>query len=103
MEWQSEPDLLEKIQKTPPGAERDLLIDKLEGTPKQYRTFYQRWHFVHDVHPLNVGSDFENYDPLKSKYPKDVQLLVAADLAQTVIACNGFYDFFIDPVGILAP
>ena len=95
--------LLVKIAKMPVGAERDSLIDRLEDAPVHHLTFYERWLLVHDVIPFwDCWSD-DGYDPSKSKFPRDVQLLAAAGYGKSDIDNGGFHQFFGNGTGVFAP
>lgn len=95
--------LLRLIQKTPSGPDRDLLVDELDVAPVHMRTFYERWLFVHEVAPFwDCWSD-NGFDPLKSKFPRDIQLLAAADYGKSDIDNGGFHQFFGNGTGVFAP
>jgi hypothetical protein len=95
--------LLGAIQKTPPGPERDALIEELEQAPVHYRTFYDRWLFVHNVSPYwDCWSD-AGYDPTQSKFPRDIQLLAATNYGKSDIDNGGLHQFFGNGTGTFAP
>jgi hypothetical protein len=95
--------LLRLIKKTPPGPERNLLIAELENVTIDRRTFYERWLYVHDVDPFwDCWSD-TGYDPSRSKFSRDVQLLAAASYGKSDIDNGGFHQFFSNGTGVFAP
>lgn len=95
--------LLREIRDTPAGANRDALIDDLELAPTDMRTFYERWLFVHDVEPFWDSWSDDGFDPSKSKFPRDVQLLAASDYGKSDIDNGGFHQFFRNGTGVFAP
>ncbi|MGV3484242.1 MAG: DMP19 family protein [Planctomycetaceae bacterium] len=100
--YSQEQRLLSRIQGAPAGPERHSLIDQLEDAPVHYRTFYERWLFVHEVVPWDCWSD-EGYDPSKSTFPRDVQILAAADYGKADIDNGGLHQFFGNSTGRFAP
>lgn len=95
--------LLTEIGKTPHGPRRDALIRQLEQAPVDSRVFYQRWLLIHNVEPFwDCWSD-EGYHPLNSHFPRDVQILAAADYGKAEIDNGGFHQFFGNGTGVFAP
>lgn len=95
--------LLGLIEKTPPGLDRIALIDELDKTPVERMAFYDRWLSIHDVVPFwDCWSD-DGYNPLNSKFPRDIQLLAAARHGKADIDNGGFHQFFRNGTGVFAP
>ena len=95
--------LLSKIRTMTTGEERDQLIKELESAPEQFRTFYKRWLFIHDVSPFwDCWSD-NGYDPSKSQFERDIQILAATAYGKSDIDNGGFHQFFGNGTGVFAP
>lgn len=95
--------LLGLIREAPSGPDRVALINELENAPVDTRTFYERWLFIHEVAPFwDCWSD-DGYNPLNSKFPRDIQLLAAAGYGKADIDNGGFHQFFRNGTGVFAP
>lgn len=96
-------ELWQAIFELPPGAERDKLINELDAKPLPPGYFYDYWLRIHKVSPYDDSWTDEGFDPSKSSYPRDVQILAAVLYGIGDIENGGLHQFFGNPAGGFAP
>ncbi len=95
-------DLLGQIHRAVDPAVRTALITKLEATPVNRVTFYNRWIRIHRPWALQCWTD-DGYDPSLSDIHPDIQLLPSMCYGKSDIENGGLYQLFMNGTGVMAP
>ncbi len=96
-------DLLKQIIASPLGSVRDSLADKLEKLISK-NDFYHIWLLINSTfRDLELCWTYDGFDPTRSKLPRDILLLRAADFGSSIIDNAGFWEFFREDIGVIAP
>ena len=96
--------LMREIMEARDGPYRNSLIDQLDATPVQNLAFWERWLVVHSVKPFqSCWSERGGFDPSKSRWSREVQILAATDYAKSEVYNGGFLQLFYNSTGVLAP
>lgn len=73
-----------------------------ESHKSYQQPLYEQWIRKHEAYPYECWTD-SGYDPSKSHFSRDIQLLAATDYGKSDIDNGGFHQFFGNSTGVFAP
>lgn len=97
----AESEQLRQIRDSRTPEERMRRIEELEQMPVDRVSFSGRWLGIHD--DVYDGWTETGFDPARSRWPRDVQLLAIASFGFSDIDNGGFSQFFGNSTGSIAP